>query len=298
MPTLKELTDTYTAAARREVGVMEEPLGSNWGTTIHAPHRGCVAGYCRTCGYKSGVYWCLCFATTVALWACEDMASPCPLPITGDCDLTLAWAKKKGCLFTEPQIGDIGLVVYANDTSDAHHAFIVVGVNRDTSGKAISLVTVEGNSNNGGGSNGIGVFLRGEKGVAPRPISSVLRFVRWLPLAADMGAVAAGDKPQWKVALGGKVLGEGLMDGAGTVLYPVRNLVDALFSDAEIARNLKWDHEGNRVAWEGKPIPAPVTMRDGRAWLPVRPAAGFFGLTVTPDAAGRVVNLTRAKPAT
>jgi hypothetical protein len=78
--------------------------------------------------------------------------------VTGSCEDFRQAARKRGALMARgsaPEPGDIGLVVNT-DANHAHHAFLVGRVWY----KDGSRGTIEGNSNNTGGSNGDGVYER------------------------------------------------------------------------------------------------------------------------------------------
>lgn len=85
--------------------------------------------------------------------------------ITGSCEQFRQAAKKTGRLMpigTAPLPGDIGLVVAGVGTdAHAHHAFLVA--TREPENPGAGITTEEGNSNNTGGSNGDGAYVRDKR---------------------------------------------------------------------------------------------------------------------------------------
>ena len=135
---------------------------------------GTCAKYQRAIGGQEAVdrhdSWCLyfvlwCFLALVG----EDMAQLRGLvpAVTGSCEDFRQAARRRGRLLprgTAPLPGDIGLVV--NTALDhAHHAFLV-GQGRVGNG---AVPTIEGNSNDTGGSNGDGTYERRARWSATDP---------------------------------------------------------------------------------------------------------------------------------
>lgn len=105
----------------------------------------------RVTGNKKGDAWCASYVSVVlALYYGGPTKNP--LPMTASCDVLLEAARKKGWLSETPKTGSVGLVM-ASET-DAHHTFIVTDV------KALSIRTIEGNTNGEGERDGYGVFER------------------------------------------------------------------------------------------------------------------------------------------
>jgi hypothetical protein len=151
------LIERVLAIAALEVGVSEEPKGSNRGPRVEQ--------YQRATGYQFPVPWCLCFCYWCVAKACKALGFKNPLMQTGDCDALMAWAKRNGRLHLAPKRGDIALLVRGND---AYHAFFVVEVGPR------SIETIEGNSNVGGSREGYAVVRR------RRALGSPMRFVRFV----------------------------------------------------------------------------------------------------------------------
>jgi hypothetical protein len=114
----------------------------------------------RVTGNKRGDPWCASFVAAVL-----DMAygGANPLPRTASCDVLLRHARQHGKVVTDPEPGDVFLVL--RSPMDAIHTGFVTAVYPDAVG------TLEGNTNEGGSRDGWGVFAR----VRPR---SGLVFVR------------------------------------------------------------------------------------------------------------------------
>jgi hypothetical protein len=126
----------------------------------NGPNVGTCAKYQRVTGNGPGDSWCLSFIMWGVLQCVSTMDALRQVfgIITGSCEELRQVARKRGQLMpvgTAPQMGDIGLVVNT-EADHAHHAFFV----KDGPGEDDSMETIEGNSNNTGGSNGDGVYRR------------------------------------------------------------------------------------------------------------------------------------------
>ena len=106
-----------------------------------------------------GMPWCVAFVYCVTHFAYailnkyppEDMASL-------SCSALIRWAENRGLVVTEPQPGD--LMVLVGGKTGYYHVCVVVGVN----GRVIT--TVEGNTNDAGSPDGDGVYQRDRTGAA------------------------------------------------------------------------------------------------------------------------------------
>lgn len=94
-----------------------------------------------------------------------------PLPMTRSCDVLLEYARTKKILYDKPAAGDVFLVM--RTPTDAIHTGFVEALRPDKGPNAFQ--TLEGNTNNDGSSNGIGVFSN-IRGVTT---STKYKFVRW-----------------------------------------------------------------------------------------------------------------------
>jgi hypothetical protein len=127
-------------------GVREQPLGSNRGPEVDA--------YIRSTGLNPPAYWCMAFVYWCFQRAAAQLGATNPMYKTASCSDLYAWAKPRGLVKSTPQRGDIFLVRGGADGRTHQHTGLVVEVSGGT------MKTVEGNSNDDGSSNGIGVFVR------------------------------------------------------------------------------------------------------------------------------------------
>jgi hypothetical protein len=136
-----------------ELGTHEEK-GQNIGTC----HK-----YQVVTGNGDGDSWCL----SLQMWAVLQIVSTMQALrevfgiVTGSCEELRQVTRQRGQLLpvgTAPQMGDIGLVVNTA-MNHAHHAFWI----GDGPGEDDSMETLEGNSNNTGGSNGDGEYRRQQR---------------------------------------------------------------------------------------------------------------------------------------
>ncbi len=142
--------------AANEVGVLEVPPGSNRGTRVET-YQSSVGSFCI------GQPWCMCFVYWVFLEAAKATGGKSPVPKTGG--VLDAWSestKLKGSVKVvtaddaadDPSLVEPGMVFFLR-TSDrtGHTGLVVANLNG-------LLETIEGNTNNGGSREGIGVFRR------------------------------------------------------------------------------------------------------------------------------------------
>lgn len=148
------------AEAKRYLGVVETPKGSNRGTEIDY--------WVRESGLEpKGAYaWCACYVGQMgrqaigALWPC---------PRTAGVMVLVAWAKASSARWIQtPVAGDLFVIWNAKlDGGRYAHVGFVTAVRDD------AFDSIEGNTNPGGGREGWGVFAR------TRPRDATTRFVRW-----------------------------------------------------------------------------------------------------------------------
>jgi len=135
------------AIGESQLGVMESPIGSNWGPKVKE--------YLATTGIEYPAPWCAAFVQ----WCLAQKGQK------GAGAYVPSW-DKANFRVTSPARNDFGLVWFSSMNRYAH-IYIVTG---RPSPRSIS--TIEGNTNNGGSREGIGVFKR------IRPLDGQ-RFVRW-----------------------------------------------------------------------------------------------------------------------
>jgi hypothetical protein len=163
LPTISDATSSLLATtlriAYREVGVLEDPPGTNRGERVDEyiravdldPDKGPVGGYA----------WCACFV----YWCFERSAKKHGIenPVVKTAGVLDHWAKagKRGerRILTEEVLEDIrllkpGLIFIINTGGRSGHTGLVEAYERG------NLITIEGNTNEGGSGEGIGVFRR------------------------------------------------------------------------------------------------------------------------------------------
>lgn len=177
-----DLVEKAVKIAVAENGVREEPLGSNRGAKVDA--------YNRTAGAPEGSFWCMSFVYWSFVHASQQLGKPNPMPKTAYCPFLYNWGRSHHKLVTTPERGDIFLV--KGGPNGHKHTGIVTGANGG------QFETVEGNTNNDGSHNGIGVFLRSRK------VSSC-DFVRLANITGTSTAAAAGAVAGGAIAWGAKV---------------------------------------------------------------------------------------------
>lgn len=143
-PASSDVVEEAVRIAVSQNGVMEVPLGSNRGTNVDA--------YNAAAGAPPGSYWCMSFVYWCFVQSAAKLGKPNPMPKTAYCPYLYSWAQQKGKLVNSPQRGDIFLV--KGGPNGHKHTGLV------TASQGGQVDTVEGNTNNDGSNNGIGVFLR------------------------------------------------------------------------------------------------------------------------------------------
>lgn len=123
--------------ARKEIGVQEEPPGSNTGPRVKE--------YLKAVEINTPAFWCMAFV----MWCIRQVIgiTTYNLMRTGHVMTFYRWVKKNRpqWIVTDPQPGDIGILKFPNDHG---HTFIVESVHGD------HIDTIEGNSNDEGSRNG------------------------------------------------------------------------------------------------------------------------------------------------
>lgn len=243
---LKAISDFVTAvlaAADSQLGVREEPLGSNSGPEVNA--------YLRSVGLGPGQPWCAAFVYWCIREASNTVgASWVPWIASGDCWALDAWSAKSGIIHYSPQPGDVFLV---GARPQPYHTGIVVEVDGSR------FYTIEGNTNPDGGSEGYGVFARN------RSVSSCY-FARWSRLIHET---------RYQL-YDGDVLIASMPRRSGQALCPVRKLADHLKFQTS------WDEETQSVRVNNILI-SEITFIDAIAYAPIRKLATLldFQLSVS-----------------
>lgn len=146
------LRRTLEVAASR-VGVMEDPPGSNRGTDVET--------FLRSVGLGGGYAWCAAFVHWCFGEAASELGLSNPCPKTGG--VLDMWAEigKGGRLRltrtqiqASPQLVTSGQLFFLDAGGGHGHVGFIEGV------AGVMLTTVEGNTNDGGLREGVGVFRR------------------------------------------------------------------------------------------------------------------------------------------
>jgi hypothetical protein len=136
------------AKAISQIGVREDPIGSNRGARVEE--------YLASTGLGGGFFWCMAFVHFCFMKAAQDAGVANPFPRTAG--VLDAWNRSSGFRVTKsravanPNLIVPGSVFILDHGNGRGHTGIV----RAAVGGA--LRTVEGNTNTDGSSNGIGVF--------------------------------------------------------------------------------------------------------------------------------------------
>ena len=142
------LAQDALAFASTQIGVMEQPVGSNKGPEVNA--------YLASVGVAPGNFWCMAFIHFCFIKAAKAAGMANTFPKTGSCvaawDMAAAFRVTKQAAIANPALVGPGAVfVFDFGGGHGHTGFV-----KAASGGA--LRTVEGNSNSNGSSNGVGVF--------------------------------------------------------------------------------------------------------------------------------------------
>lgn len=127
---------------------MEKPVGSNRGKEVET--------YQTSVGIPAGTFWCAAFVYFCFNEGAKNVGIPNPLFKTGGClehwNKTKARKIKAKDARDDPSIVKPGFIFIIDHGSGHGHTGIVKRV------EGGRLITIEGNSNPNGNSNGIGVF--------------------------------------------------------------------------------------------------------------------------------------------
>jgi lysozyme family protein len=156
-PPPSPLTTAVLGVAAGEVGVMEDPLGSNRGPKVDQ--------YIRATGLdpsQDSYPWCMCFVYWCFMQAAQQAHAQNLVPQNGS--VHGAWEKSQNALGVtavpasaasrDPTQVKPGMVFFIDTGHNHGHAGIVVANLNSL------LETIEGNTNDNGSSEGIGVFRR------------------------------------------------------------------------------------------------------------------------------------------
>ena len=142
------LAEAALAMAIAEIGVREVPVGSNGGPRVDQ--------YLAATGLNGGFFWCMAFIYWCFREAAKERGVANPFPKTAGClkawNEASAFRITKATAIAKPELVVPGAVFILDFGGGAGHT----GFIRSSQGGA--LKTVEGNTNNDGSSNGVGVF--------------------------------------------------------------------------------------------------------------------------------------------
>ncbi len=148
------LTKEVIAFATTQIGVLEQPLGSNKGPEVNK--------YLAAVGLDPGNFWCVAFTFFCYQQAASIVGIPNPhVKTAGVLD---HWNKAKNLpgarrittndAIANPELITLGSLFIIDHGGGFGHSGIVTGISGGL------LETIEGNTNSGGSANGIGVFKR------------------------------------------------------------------------------------------------------------------------------------------
>jgi hypothetical protein len=157
--TFLPLVQAVLAKADSQNGVREVG-GQNQGPEVEA--------YQARCRARVGVDpWCACFVG----WSGSEVAGESwPLPLTAGCAQLGAFARAHSALRDQPEFGAVFLI-WSEHLQRFHHCGFVSMV-----GQGVPCATIEGNTNEDGSPEGIGVFAR------TRTFHPADRFIAWWAL--------------------------------------------------------------------------------------------------------------------
>jgi hypothetical protein len=142
--------------------VREQPIGSNTGPEVRQ--------YLEYCGIHEPAWWCAAFVSFQINQGSLRAQIPSNWRALANCVDIFNWAKKHNLLLSEPGVPSVMLIPgnpRKHQRKYAHTGFVV-----EYDSRTQMITTVEGNSNNDGSNNGIGVFrLR-------RKVKPGMKFVR------------------------------------------------------------------------------------------------------------------------
>jgi hypothetical protein len=265
---MNPLVEQTLKVARKQLGVQEEPLGSNWGPQ--------VSQYLLRAGYSRPDFWCAAFVYWCADEARRILLGPdaaTPFCRTGYCPAIEDWAERHNLLTMAPEAGDVFLLRGWRADERRYRAYHTGFVLSVTDG---AVATIEGNTNDDGSNNGIGVFTR------TRSRKQSLLYVAWSRLL-DTEAEAL----PWSLKIGTVTLPWALPSRAGRALCPVRKWGEHL------GFKVGWDDTNQAVTFNGQVVPVSLTRIDGTAYAPVRDLAAAAGLTLSTEPASRRVFVSR-----
>jgi len=205
--------------ALRIAELEKPPEGYNTNMEVKGENRGPqVDRYLATTGYYTGEgdAWCSAFVYYCIKMACYKLGiKEIPYEREGiyavSCPKIDEWARKNNIFYhNTPERGDAFLLV---DSISAYHIGFVTNVNGD------DVYTIEGNTNDDGSANGIGIFKN------TRPNNSNIKFVKWWQLAGK--ETPSTPHPSYELFVGEEKISN-IPEIQGKAYAPVRLLGEKL----------------------------------------------------------------------
>lgn len=281
---MKPFTRKIIPTATREVGVREVPPGSNAGPRVEE--------YLASIGLDAGPPWCAAFVHFISNEVARSFGVDNPLPRTGYCPSLQRFAQVKGILKDEPEAGDVFLLFGSPEGyRRASHTGFVTSVAGDV------FQTVEGNTNDGGGREGVGVFARRRRVTPGR--YKFIRVDAVAPAVTQTAPTPALTKaPKVKVHIGTpyslilnsrKVLDLPVRDGR--TWCPIKSWC------AHLGFSCTWDVEKQLYLFNGHEAPLDVLKIEiaGTPWAyaPIRQLVRAAGLKLAVDTVRKTVTVSR-----
>jgi hypothetical protein len=153
-PYQQSIKDLVIEIAKQEIGIIEQG-GNNMGERVEEYQNVGSNGE-----ISEGAPWCQYFMNWLEIEAAKRLSLEYKGLYNGYTPSIVNWGVKnnigiKNCKMNDIEIGDWGFV-YSPARKNAKHVFLIIGKNE----KNNSVITIEGNTNPGGGSDGFGVFKR------------------------------------------------------------------------------------------------------------------------------------------
>lgn len=147
-----EIIKNILEIAENEIGTVEEG-SNNYGDRVEEYQNIGSDG-----AINGGAAWCQYFMNWLQIKTCEKLKLDYKGTYSGYTPTVTNWGIKnkiaiKYPKITDIEIGDMGYV-YSSTRKNSKHVYLIVGKSGN------NVITIEGNTNNGGGSDGFGVFKR------------------------------------------------------------------------------------------------------------------------------------------
>lgn len=169
LTTQERLSARTLEIAASQVGVMEQPLGSDRGPQVDL--------YLASVELGPGYFWCMAFVHWCFCEAADALGVENPFPRTANC--IEAWRRtalrrrlSRNAALDDPSLVRPGMVFILDKGNGSGHTGFV----KETSN--LTLTTIEGNTNPKGGGRGIGVFELSRRHISDADLVGFLDFTR------------------------------------------------------------------------------------------------------------------------